>query len=67
MQSGLLFGYAGLVDGIVTRMKAEVEDDPRVIATGGLAEQIAGAATSIDAIEPRLTLDGLQLLYILNR
>jgi type III pantothenate kinase len=67
MQSGLLFGYAGLVDGIVMRMKAEVEDEPEVIATGGLAEQIASAATSIDAVEPQLTLDGLRQLYMLNR
>ena len=67
MQSGLLFGYAGLVDGIVMRMKNEVPDNPKVIATGGLAEQIARAATSIDAIEPQLTLDGLQQLYELNR
>lgn len=67
IQSGLLFGYAGLVDGIVMRMKAEVEDSPHVIATGGLAEQIAAAATSIEAIEPQLTLDGLRQLYVLNR
>ncbi len=67
MQSGLLFGYAGLVDGIVMRMKAEVKDHPQVIATGGLAEQIAKAATSIDAVEGQLTLDGLRQLYMLNR
>jgi type III pantothenate kinase len=67
MQSGLLFGYAGLVDGIVMRMKAEVKDSPKVIATGGLAEQIAAAAVCIEAIEPQLTLDGLRQLYVLNR
>ncbi|MFO7831744.1 MAG: type III pantothenate kinase [Desulfuromonadaceae bacterium] len=67
MQSGLLFGYAGLVDGIVMRMKEEVDGDPQVIATGGLAEQISSAATSIDAVEPQLTLDGLRQIYVLNR
>jgi type III pantothenate kinase len=67
MQSGLLFGYAGLVDGVVLRMKDEVKDDPQVIATGGLADQIARASTSIDAIEPQLTLDGLRQIYLLNR
>ncbi len=67
MQSGLLFGYAGLVDGIVLRMKKEVGGNPQVIATGGLAKEIATVAASINAIEPQLTLDGLRQLYVLNR
>lgn len=67
MQAGLLFGYAGLVDGIVQRMKLEVGSDPLVLATGGLAEQIAQATQSIDKIDPQLTLKGLLQLYTMNR
>lgn len=63
MQSGLLYGYAGLVDGIVARMKDEVGGAPLVVATGGLAVQIAAATASIDEVEPLLTLNGLLLLY----
>jgi type III pantothenate kinase len=66
MQAGLVFGYAGLVDGIVQRMKLEVGGEPKVVATGGLAEQIAQAAESIDTIVPMLTLEGLLYLYYLN-
>ncbi len=72
MQSGLLYGYAGLVDGIISRMKDElraeaVPDSPLVVATGGLAEQIAQAAKGVDEIDPLLTLAGLQQIYSLNR
>lgn len=67
MQAGLLFGYAGLVDGIVKRMKQEVATDPLVVATGGLAEQIAQASDTIDSVDPQLTLDGLLLIYQLNK
>lgn len=66
MQAGLLYGYAGLVDGLVTRMKREVGGAPLVIATGGLAEQIAKASETIDKVDPMLTLDGLLHLYHLN-
>jgi len=66
MQAGLLYGYAGLVDGLVTRMKNEVGGTPLVIATGGLAEQIAKASDTIDEVDPMLTLDGLLHLYHLN-
>ncbi|OQY20350.1 MAG: pantothenate kinase [Desulfobacteraceae bacterium 4572_35.1] len=66
MQAGLLYGYAGLVDGIVKRMKREVGGNPVVVATGGLAEQIAQASESIDEIDPLLTLKGLLYLYKLN-
>ena len=67
MQAGLLFGYAGLVDGIVKRMKQEVSTEPLVVATGGLAEQIAQASETIDSVDPLLTLDGLLLIYQLNK
>jgi type III pantothenate kinase len=66
MQAGIMFGYAGLVDGIVGRMKAEVKSDPLVIATGGLAKVVAPEAKSIDKVEEMLTLDGLRFIYNLN-
>jgi type III pantothenate kinase len=66
IQAGIMFGYAGLVDGIVTRMKAEVKTNPLVIATGGLANIIAPETKTIEKIEEMLTLDGLRIIYELN-
>jgi type III pantothenate kinase len=66
MQAGIMFGYAGLVDGIVERMKAEVKSQPLVIATGGLAKVVAPETKSIDKIEEMLTLEGLRIIYNLN-
>lgn len=66
MQAGIMYGYAGLVDGIVERMKAEVKSDPLVIATGGLAKVVAQETKCIDKIEEMLTLDGLLIIYKLN-
>jgi type III pantothenate kinase len=69
MQSGVLFGFAGQVDGIVNRMAAELAENPddvQVIATGGLAPLVLGEATSIDVHEPWLTLIGLRLVYERN-
>jgi type III pantothenate kinase len=66
MQAGIMFGYAGLVDGIVERMKAEVKSQPLVIATGGLAKVVAPETKSIDKIEEMLTLEGLRIIYKLN-
>ncbi len=67
MQSGIFFGYVGLVEGIVQRMKKELARSPQVIATGGLAAPIAEATECIDLVEPYLTLEGLRLLYERNR
>jgi type III pantothenate kinase len=67
MQAGIIFGYVGLVDEIVGRMREEVKTDPKVIATGGLASLIAGESKSIEAVEEFLTLDGLRLIYERNR
>jgi len=67
MQAGIVFGYAGLVDGIVNRMKAEVDSRPVVIATGGLARVLAPETKTIEKIEEMLTLDGLRIIYDLNK
>lgn len=63
IQSGLLFGYAGLVDALVRRIEQEQGHPSYVIATGGLASVIAPETTSIQKVEPLLTLEGLELLY----
>ncbi|MCP4745207.1 MAG: type III pantothenate kinase [Desulfobacteraceae bacterium] len=62
IQAGIIFGYAGLVDGIVERMKAEMGTNPKVIATGGLAPLIMDTAKSIDEVQPELTLEGLKII-----
>lgn len=67
MQAGILFGYAGLVDGIVERMKKELGADAKVIATGGLAELVAPETKSITEVRRDLTLEGLRMLYEANR
>ena len=62
IQSGIIFGYAGLVDGIVQRMKAEMQSDPVVVATGGLASLIRNVTDTIEAVEPDLTIEGLRII-----
>jgi type III pantothenate kinase len=66
MQAGILFGYASLVDGLIDRIKAEVNSNPKVIATGGLATVIANETKSIDIVDEMLTLEGLRILYKRN-
>lgn len=67
IQSGLLFGYVGLVEGMVARFKAELGDKTCVVATGGLAEIIARETEVIDIVDPWLTLHGLRIIYALNQ
>ena len=66
MQAGLLFGYVGLVEGMVARFRRELGDDMRVIGTGGLVEIIARETDVIQEIDPWLTLRGLRILWDLN-
>ena len=67
MQAGLVFGYAGLVDELVRRIQQELGRDCFVLATGGLAGLIAPESRLIREVRPHLTLEGLALLYTLNR
>ena len=67
IRSGLTYGYADLVDGLVRRMAVEMEAKPTVIATGGLAKIIAEVASHIDVVDPLLTLKGLKAVYLKNR
>jgi type III pantothenate kinase len=67
LQSGLVYGFAGQVDGIVERMRGELGDTAPAIATGGLASLIAPHARTIEKVDPLLTLDGLRLVWDLNR
>jgi type III pantothenate kinase len=66
MQSGLLFGYVGLVEGMVARFRQELGDDMKVIATGGLADIVSQETKVIQVVAPWLTLDGLQIVWEMN-
>ena len=66
MQSGLLFGYVSMVEGMVARFRSELGSDMKVVATGGLAETIAQETKVIDVLAPWLTLDGLRIIWELN-
>ena len=67
LQSGVVYGFAGQVDGIVTAIRKELGTDARAIATGGLAELISPHATTIERVDPFLTLEGLRLVWERNR
>lgn len=68
MQSGIIYGYVGQVDGIVSRIKDEMgAQDARVVATGGLAELIGRESSTVDTVNSNLTLEGLRIIYERNR
>ena len=67
MQAGVFYGFVGQVEGIVSRMRRELDMSARVVATGGLAVVIAPATKAIDVVEPMLTLEGLRIIYERNR
>ena len=67
MQSGIIFGYAGLIDGMVTRIQEELGEKATVVATGGYASLIAKETKVIDEVNPNLTLIGLRLINQINK
>ena len=67
MQSGIVFGYAGLIEGIVNRIQQELGGKAKVVATGGYAELLAGETPVIEEVNPDLTLIGLRLIYEMNK
>jgi type III pantothenate kinase len=67
MQSGTIFGWAGLIDGIVERIREELGEKAMVVATGGYANLIATESKTIDKVNPELTLQGIKLIHEMNR
>jgi type III pantothenate kinase len=67
MQSGIIFGYAGLIDGIVTRIQEELGEKATVVATGGYSSLIAKESKVIEKVNPNLTLIGIKVIHDMNR
>ena len=67
LQAGMLFGFAGMVDALVERIRAELGPDVHVIGTGGLANLVASESNAIERVEPFLTLEGLRIIFEKNR
>lgn len=66
MQSGIIFGYVALIEGMVARIQKELGEQAKVVATGGFAELMSKETTAINVVNPSLTLVGLKLIYQLN-
>ena len=67
MQSGIVFGYVALIEGLIARIQKELGEPARVVATGGFAEAIARETETINVVNPNLTLIGLRLIYQMNK
>jgi len=67
MQSGMLYGYVGLVEGLVSRIQAELPEKAKVVATGGYARLLAEETSIFDAVNDELTLIGVRMIYLMNR
>ena len=63
----MLYGYAGVVDSMVDRIRGELGEDAHVVATGGLAGRVSAESRTIERVEPFLTLEGLRLIFEKNR
>jgi type III pantothenate kinase len=67
IQSGALYGHAGMVDGIIERISGELDGEPVIVATGGLASTIVPHCRLVDTVDDHLTLEGLRLIYDMNK
>lgn len=67
IHSGVIHGFVSMIDGMVSKMQAEIGETARVIATGGIVQLIANKVKSIDTIDPFLTLEGLRIIYHQNK
>jgi len=67
MQSGIVFGYIGLIEGLVSRIQSELDEKAKVVATGGFAGMAPQATSVIEIVNPDLTLIGLRLIYNMNK
>jgi type III pantothenate kinase len=66
MQAGVIFGYAGLIEGILARIQKQLGEKAKVVATGGYARLIVGETPALDMVNPDITLIGLRLIYLMN-
>jgi len=67
MQSGIIFGYIGLIEGMIQRIREELGSQAKIVATGGYAHLVAQEIPIIEIVNPDLVLTGLRLIYEMNR